>query len=170
MQIYLAGPEVFLPIDVARRVGAEKKEICARHGHEGVYPFDEPVPDDGDIGHLIFDACVRMMDACDVVVANMTPWRGVSMDVGTAVEIGYMHGKGKPVFGYTNDARSYADRCPPDGFVIEPFGFHDNLMCDGPVWRSGGVVVRRTVAPDALYTALDAFEECVRQVRPRVDA
>jgi nucleoside 2-deoxyribosyltransferase len=166
MQIYLAGPEVFLPTDVARRIGRDKQDICARHGHVGVYPFDEKTPDEGDIGHLIFDACVRMMDACDVVVANMTPWRGVSMDVGTAVEIGYMHGKGKPVFGYTNEARSYNDRCPRDGYLVEPFGYHDNLMCDGPVWHSGATVVRAAIAEDALFTDLVAFETCVRQVPP----
>jgi nucleoside 2-deoxyribosyltransferase len=92
------------------------------------------------------------------------------MDVGTAVEIGYMHGQVKQVLGYTNDARSYNERCEPDAYLIEPFGFHDNLMCDGPVWRSGASVVRTAVAPEALYTDLTGFEECVRQVRRRVGA
>jgi nucleoside 2-deoxyribosyltransferase len=170
MLIYLAGPEVFLA--EANAIGARKKAICAEHGFEGVYPFDEPLPTGAmtEVGHRIFDNCVAMMDRCDLVVANMTPWRGISMDVGTAVEIGYMHAQGKPVFGYTNVAADYVDRCDDDGCEIEAFGFHDNLMCEGPVFHSGGHVVRRDVAPDALYTDLEAFEACIRQARQRAGA
>jgi len=170
VRIYLAGPEVFLPSEVALGVGFHKKDICGRHGHVGVYPFDEKMPETGDVGHLIFDACVRMMDDCEVVIANMTPWRGVSMDVGTAVEVGYMHAQGKPVFGYTNETRSYNERCEPDAYLIEPFGFHDHMMCDGPVCRSGGTVVRTRVEPEALYTDLTGFEECVKQAHRRAGA
>jgi nucleoside 2-deoxyribosyltransferase len=170
MLIYLAGPEVFL-VD-AIEIGARKKEICRDHGFEGVFPLDDGVLPHGpqaEIGHVIFDRCVEMMQRCDLVIANMTPWRGISMDVGTAVEVGYMHGVGKPVFGYTNVAADYTERCEDDGCEIESFGFHDNLMCEGPVWRSGGHVVRRDVTPDALYTDLTAFEECVRQARQLAD-
>jgi nucleoside 2-deoxyribosyltransferase len=170
MLIYLAGPEVFLA--EATAIGARKKAICATYEFEGVYPFDEPLPTGitTDVGHRIFDNCVAMMDRCDLVVANMTPWRGISMDVGTAVEVGYMYAQGKPVFGYTNVATDYATRCEDDGGEIEAFGFHDNLMCEGPVFLSGGHVVRRDVAPDSRYTDLEAFEACVRQARERVDA
>ena len=87
------------------------------------------------------------------------------MDVGTAVEVGYMHAQGKPVFGYTNVAADYVARCADDGCDIEAFGFHDNLMCEGPVWRSGGSVVRGDVVPAELWTNLEAFEACVRQAR-----
>jgi nucleoside 2-deoxyribosyltransferase len=44
----------------------------------------------------IFDVCVAMMQQCDLAIAQLTPFRGVSMDVGTAVELGYMHARGKP--------------------------------------------------------------------------
>src|SRR4051794_6471033 len=166
--MYLAGPEGFLAD--AGAIGPRKKAICVAHGFEPVYPFDEPLPTGApdDVGHRIFDSCIAMMNRCDLVVANMTPWRGISMDVGTAVEVGYMHAQGKPVFGYTNVASDLAERCPDDGCDIEAFGFHDNLMCDGPVWRSGGSVVRGDVLASELYTNLDSFEECVRQARERV--
>jgi nucleoside 2-deoxyribosyltransferase len=168
MLIYLAGPEVFLPDAVA--IGVRKKAICTAHGFVGVYPFDEPLPTGTvtEVGHRIFDNCVAMMDRCDLVVANMTPWRGLSMDVGTAVEIGYMHAQGKPVFGYTNVASDLADRCEDDGCDIEAFGFHDNLMCEGPVWRSGAEVVRGDVPAASRFDDLDAFERCVLQVRDRL--
>jgi nucleoside 2-deoxyribosyltransferase len=165
MLVYLAGPEVFLADAVA--IGVRKKAICAAHGFEGVYPFDEPLPTGmpTEVGHRIFDSCVAMMNRCDLVIANMTPWRGISMDVGTAVEVGYMHAQGRPVFGYTNIAADYVDRCRDDGCDIEAFGFHDNLMCEGPVWHSGGSVVRGNVAPGDEFADLAAFEACVAQAK-----
>jgi nucleoside 2-deoxyribosyltransferase len=33
---------------------------------------------------------------------NCSPFRGVSLDAGTAYEIGYACALGKPVFGYSN--------------------------------------------------------------------
>ena len=138
---YLAGPEVFLPDAFA--IGQAKKAICADHGLEGVFPLDpiegrSPDPEDG---LAIFEHCVAHLDRCDVVVANLTPFRGPSMDVGTAVEMGYALGAGKPVFGYTNVAADYADRFDPEpGWLIERFGFVDNLMCEGTVRRHSEVI------------------------------
>ncbi|HJW77212.1 MAG TPA: nucleoside 2-deoxyribosyltransferase, partial [Beijerinckiaceae bacterium] len=37
-KLYLAGPEVFLP--EAIEIGRIKKDLCARYGIEGLYPFD----------------------------------------------------------------------------------------------------------------------------------
>jgi nucleoside 2-deoxyribosyltransferase len=169
MLIYLAGPEVFLAD--AHELGARKKAICARFGFVGLFPLDDgeaPPAPPAETAHFIFDRCIDMMNRCDLGIANMTPWRGVSMDVGTAVEIGYLHGVGKPVFGYTNVAADYADRCPDDGCAIEAFGFHDNLMCEGPVWKAGGEVVRGDVGDPDLFHDLGAFEACVEQVRNRI--
>ena len=42
MKIYLAGPDVFLP--EAEAMAAAKKQLCAAHGFEGVFPTD-PRPD-----------------------------------------------------------------------------------------------------------------------------
>ena len=159
---YLAGPDVFLPN--ALEIGAAKKSICQAHGFEGLFPLDDAgieVPADG---HDIFRGCVAMMERADLVIANMTPFRGLSMDVGTAVEIGFMFARGKPVFGYTNVAADYADRIPPDGMSVEPYGYFDNLMCDGTVAASGGTVVRTDVAEADRFTDLRGFEEAVRQV------
>jgi len=40
-KLYLAGPEVFLP--EAIEIGRIKKDLCARYGIEGLYPFDNEV-------------------------------------------------------------------------------------------------------------------------------
>lgn len=167
MKVYLAGPDVFFPN--AMEIGEAKKQICAQYGFEGVFPLEADfsglfdLEDTAEQGHKSFDLMVELMDSCDLVIANLTPFRGPSMDVGTAVEVGYMYGCGKPVFGYTNVSADYAERVNPDGFIVESFGLVDNLMVEGPIYRTGVVVVRADVSPDDIYASLEGFTECVRQ-------
>ncbi len=167
LRVYLAGPDVFFPNAV--EIGEEKKRICARNGFEGVFPLDADFKTLFDIdslaeqGYRTFDLMVELMDSCDLAIANLTPFRGPSMDVGTAIEMGYMHGCGKPVLGYTNVASDYAERVQPDGFTVEPFGLVDNLMVEGPVHHSGAAVVRADVPPGEIYTSLEGFTRCVKQ-------
>jgi nucleoside 2-deoxyribosyltransferase len=166
MRAYLAGPDVFLPD--ALDVGAAKKRVCAEHGFEGVFPLDADL---GDIGSwepaeqalAVFRACVGHMDSCDLAFANLTPFRGASMDVGTAVEIGYLYARGTPVFGYTGVVGDYAERVDPDGFFVEPFGLVDNLMVEGPIRSSRAQVLRAAAPPGQVLVAMEAFEACVRQ-------
>jgi len=167
--VYLAGPEVFL--SDAIEVGEAKKELCRRLGLVGVFPLDAPADHlDGlpaqEAGLGVFDICIELMEGCDLTVANMTPFRGPSMDVGTAVEVGYMHGRGKPVFGYTNVIGGYADRVSPDGHAIEPFGLSDNLMAPGTVHRSTGHFPVQPAAADspADLADLSAFAACLERV------
>ena len=154
VRVYLAGPEVFLPDAVA--IGEAKKAVCADHGLEGVYPLDpfagsDPAYD----GVALFEHCVAHLDQCDAVIANLTPFRGPSMDVGTAVEVGYALGAGHPVYGSTNVAEDYRERVEAEpGWLVEDFGFVDNLMCEGSVRRHGGEPVRTAVASDHPATVL----------------
>src|SRR5581483_2525848 len=154
LRAYLAGPEVFLRDAAA--VGEAKKAICARLGIDGVFPLDGAGALDGDPAvqaDAIFRRCLAHIDACDVVIANMTPFRGASMDAGTAVEIGYAFARGMRVFAYTNAPADYR-------FRVEDVGFVDNLMCEGIVRASGGSVVRG----DGPVDDLTAFEACVRLI------
>lgn len=162
--VYLAGPEVFLPNAV--ELGAAKIECCRANGFDAQFPFEPDAHDGGlplDAAHRIFEHCIATMDRCDLIIANMTPFRGVSMDVGTAVEVGYMYARSKPVFGYTNVAGDYATRVVEDGFVVEAFGLADNLMVEGPVWHSGGSIVCTDVAPADRLTDQRGFVACVQQ-------
>jgi len=168
--VYLAGPEVFLPDAVV--LGKRKKEICNAYGFDAQFPLDVSPASDligpSKVAHSVFDICVAMMNACDLLIANMTPFRGVSMDVGTAVELGYMHALGKPVFGYTNVVEDYETRVVAAGMfdrseLVESFGLADNLMCEGPIWQSGGELVRCAVSSSDLLTSLEGFEQCVQQ-------
>lgn len=168
---YLAGPEVFLPN--AHEIGRAKIAICRAHGLDAEFPFvppDETATMTAQRGHEIFELCIAMMDRCDLAIANMTPFRGVSMDAGTAVEVGYMFARGRPVFGYTNATADYNERVSGDSWTVESFGFADNLMCEGPVWRSGASIVRTDVDDDVRLTDLRGFTACVEQAAALVRA
>jgi nucleoside 2-deoxyribosyltransferase len=130
-RVYLAGPDVFFK-DGAERA-AKMKKLCADRGLEGVYPLDAnikfiPGMTGPEKALLIFEANVALIRSCQGVLANMTPFRGPSTDVGTAWEMGYAHGLGIPVVGYTDDGRRYAERVTSDGHDIEDFNLVDNLM------------------------------------------
>ena len=140
---YLAGPDVFHQ-DAMRR-GEDLVRRCAEHGIDGIFPFDPDEPGkDREPGirtaRSIYDEDLDLLDGCNMVIANMEPFRGPSMDVGTAFEMGYAVRAGVPVFAYSSKAdQTYAERvfsiAAGDGRVedqadmlVEDFGLTDNLM------------------------------------------
>lgn len=174
VKAYLAGPDVFLPD--ARAHALRKVEICARHGIEGRPPLNEDVESLGgmtqaEAWRTIYRKDVAMMEACDIVIANLTPFRGASADSGTLVEIGWFLGHGRPIFGYSNSATPFSARCaaqsaalpdPIPGLSIESFGLPDNLMIEGALVEAGGLP---TILPergkDLPFDSLEVFERCV---------
>lgn len=171
MRIYLAGPDVFLPDPM--KVAQAKKEICQKYGFVGMFPFDNKLNlthlSPKDAGIAIYKSNIQLMNSCDLIVANMTPFRGSSMDVGTAFEMGYMTAQGKPVFGYTNDGRLFADRIPQisadlddRGMAIEHFDMVDNLMLEAAIIVSGGELRSEQIEAENYYTELKVFEEVVK--------
>jgi nucleoside 2-deoxyribosyltransferase len=177
MHLYLAGPDVFLPnpLEMARL----KQQICRNYGFVGEFPFDSSLDLTNltpyDQGMAIYKSNIALMNRCDLTVANMTPFRGPSMDVGTAFEIGYMAAQGKPVYGYTHDGRLYVDRVTAaspgldaDGLSIEAFDMADNLMLEGAIVLSGGVLTRESVAAGLFDTSLRAFEATVKLAAERL--
>lgn len=142
-RIYLAGPDVFRHDTVEH--GAQLKAVCASFGAVGLYPMDNNVSGATDLPGAIRAANMDLIGSCDALVANMTPFRGPSMDPGTAYEMGVATALGKLVVGYTSDPRSYVDRVSAFmklqqsddgtqrdlyGMQVEDFGFPlvDNLM------------------------------------------
>src|SRR3954469_15798871 len=88
-KIYLAGPDVFLPD--ALEVGRRKIDLCASHGLIGLYPLDNTVDLAAtDASRQIFHGNEAMMNEADVIIANLTPFRGPGADAGTVYELGYM--------------------------------------------------------------------------------
>jgi nucleoside 2-deoxyribosyltransferase len=181
-RIYLAGPEVFLP--EAKEIGARKKAICRAHGLEGLYPADPEIKDQAslapfEVARRIYANNLELMDGCAGVIANLTPFRGVSMDAGTAFEVGYMAASKRLVLGYTNvpapyqerSARYYQTGAAPlvdpytAGTAIEEFGLAENLMIELAVRNCGAEIVVSEVAAGAELSDLAGFETCVVQAR-----
>jgi nucleoside 2-deoxyribosyltransferase len=130
-RVYLAGPDVFFP-NVCEHAH-ELKMTCNEFGLEGVFPLDANVQQEEgdeprDMGTKIFLANTELIDSCGGMIANISPWRGPSADVGTAFEIGYAYRAGKKVIAYTNDSTYYHERVKPDGYLVENFEMIDNLM------------------------------------------
>ena len=163
--VYLAGPDVFLP--AALGVLGEQVLLCAQFGFKALIPGDDHIaaraaPNPGGISREIYAANAATMKKANFGIFNLTPFRGISADVGTAFELGMMSGMGKPVFAYTNVSGDYIDRiwlkqqkpppepagswCDERQWGIENFGNADNLMLDSAVATAGSEVVRQ-VAP-----------------------
>ena len=178
--IYLAGPEVFLPD--AAEIGRRKQALCAEHGFVGLFPLDdasETAAMTPPLARAIYRGNTALMRRADLVIANLTPFRGPSADAGTAFELGMMAGLGKPVLGYTNVSDGYIERAKAtladtrfdpgraawvDAFamLIEDFGLADNLMLDMCLAESGFPLVRRDVPEAERFTDLGGFIECLR--------
>ncbi len=177
-RIYLAGPEVFLPH--AAELGARKKMLCEEFGFVGLFPLDNDFSAGGEkLDEQIFAANVELMRSADAGVFNLTPFRGVNADTGTAFELGFFAASEKPVFAYTNNAENLFDRvaekfgvhhapdgaaCDADALLIENFGNADNLMLDAALKRQGRVVLRPAVTAPGLDD-LQGFSACLRQAR-----
>ncbi|TVY31886.1 Uncharacterized protein LSUB1_G008613 [Lachnellula subtilissima] len=118
-KIYLAGPDVFYPNTVAR--GLELKTLCTLHGAIGLFPLDNEISSVELGSHAMADAIrtanMKLIASADGILVNitpelkhtkqntnsptqMTPFRGPSMDVGTAYEMGAGAALGKHIVGY----------------------------------------------------------------------
>jgi nucleoside 2-deoxyribosyltransferase len=169
---------VFLPNAVA--VGQAKAALCREAGFEGVFPADQSLDltglDPRGIARRIFETDEAMMRSCHGIIANLTPFRGVSMDAGTAYEMGFMRALGRPVFGYTNASLGYrrraklyrqTGRLPFDGdfadVQIEDLGLAENLMIEMAV--TGPAELPRAEVEQGRIAGLDAFKRALEAAR-----
>jgi len=132
-RVYLAGPEVFHPHHA--RIFAEREAMCQQYDLKALVPLDNKAV----TAIEIYRANVRLLDRCDAVIANITPFRGPHCDVGTAWEIGYAVARRKPIFGFSESSESLLHRAAGDrqksrvklddiGMLVEDFGLRENLM------------------------------------------
>lgn len=129
-KLYLAGPDVFLNDDT----GIQKKALCMNAGYTPLYPLDNEISGD-NAAQEILDANLKMIEEADVVIANISPFRGPHCDPGTAFEIGYAVQSRKRILLYSNDSRPLITRIKEDfpnvyadNTSIEDFGLTENLM------------------------------------------
>ena len=184
LKIYLAGPEVFLPD--AREIGLRKKILCEEFGFVGLYPLDNDLaaaPGEA-LDEKIFAANLGFLREADAAIFNLSPFRGINADAGTAFELGVFAALGKPMFAYSNHSEEMFGRvaaefgvrampegehCDARGLLIENFGNSDNLMLDCALKAQGRRVVRPDVSsPDVSppnLGDLTGFTACLRQAR-----
>lgn len=178
---YLAGPDVFLPDAPAQ--AARKAAICARHGITALPPLNEDVASlaampEAEAWRVIFAKDLAMMERADLVIANLTPFRGASADAGTLVELGWFLGRGRPIFGYSNTAKLFSARSavqigatpdPMAGLSVGGFGLPDNLMIPGAVEQGGGLPIFVPPGGDDLpFDSLEVFSLCVAAAAARL--
>jgi len=185
-KIYLAGPDVFYRevFDIARN----KKEIIdelSKGTMVGLHPFDKELIEAQtplDKGRMISKANRSMMDDADIMIANITPFRGANIDDGTAFEIGYMMAQGKMIYAYSNagnslykgnvtnwiDSMKVGGINEPDdqgyirdhnGASVEQFGFPCNLMIGEII--EGHFAMTQTPQPP---TNLSAFKQVCEMI------
>lgn len=179
-RVYLAGPDVFLPN--ARAAGRAKCAAATRYDLEGVFPLDAELDlddlDPREQARRISLANEALMRSCDGAIANLAPFRGTSMDAGTAYEVGFMRALGRPVAGYTTCKTDYAVRVHQfrdreitlegdydvGSLDIEDFGLAENLMIDVAIHDSvGPIEVGALRGPEGI-AAFDAFERCLARM------
>ena len=139
-KIYIAGPDVFL--ENGKEYGEILKQKCLTAGFEGLFPLDNDVQGETreELAGNIKAGNIELIKSCDIVIANLSPFRGPEPDSGTVWEIGFAQGLGKIVIGYCADQRdlktktqeilglslsSHRDR---QNLEIEDFGLTHNLM------------------------------------------
>jgi nucleoside 2-deoxyribosyltransferase len=164
---YLAGPDVFLPKAAAH--AARKLEICRRYGLRGLAPLNQDVETAAkapEIWQTIYEKDITMMEQCDIIIANLTPFAGASADAGTLIEVGWFLGRGKPIFGYSNSSASFESRMRKQlgdrhaELGIEGFHLPDNLMIVGAVHSGGYPIFVPRDGGLRGFDALDVFETC----------
>lgn len=173
LEAYLAGPDVFFAdaLDIAKK----KKATLAEFGIIGHFPLDNEVPKElfeapNRAAAHIAKANENMMCrifhqvGIGIIFANMTPYHGPSMDVGTAFEVGFVSALAETnpniiILGYTDDKRTFEARVideiyggsasvdeetgglrGSDGMLIEAFGLADNLMIIHAIEKTGGLI------------------------------
>lgn len=195
-KVYLAGPGVFLPN--ADEHGELLKRECERVGLCGKYPLDDGILEQiekgihmlPDMAAIIFRHDVQMIAAADAVIADITPFRGLSVDSGTAFEIGMAWALKKPVWAYSSHSNvTYAERALVYGYVakgaetsvfhtlgtsivddddnlIENLGETDNLMVTKALAAPPFLTFKEACAAAARHFGLEVAPE-VRGQSPR---
>lgn len=139
-KIYLAGPDVFLPN--AKEQGEHLKQLCLQMGFLGLFPLDNEIQGTTlfEIAQKIREENIKMIHQCDIVLANLSCFRGPEPDSGTVWEVGYAQALGKKVFAYSTDLRTLKEKTlqllnlennattDKNGLSIEDFGLTHNLM------------------------------------------
>ncbi len=185
-RVYLAGPEVFLRNAV--QIGELKKKICSENGFEGIFPLDTCLEAQHlsvyETGLAISKSNEDLIRSCNILIANITPFRGPSADAGTVYEMGFARGVGLKADAYINTAKSFVERTcyfcnvkdhdaegirDDNDMLVENYGMAENLMVEGCLHWSGGELVISELPENELFTNLKGFEQCLRIAKEHIE-
>ena len=166
--VYIAGPECFQPN--ARELAEEALSLCEKYGFEGLSPvighpslpkidFSQGRP---AAAKQIFEKNIKLINMCDLVIANLNNFRGWEPDSGTCFEIGYAYTQGKKMYGFMDDTRPCYEKYIGNVHYDAPFWRDDN----GAFFESGAcnlmISAHATIAEgnfeDALKKAAEDFK------------
>jgi nucleoside 2-deoxyribosyltransferase len=168
-RIYLAGPDVFRA-DALEHFKLMKK-LCSKYGFEGLSPFDNEKNFVGDSftkehSIYIFNCNHELIKICDIIVANLVPFRGACIDDGTSWELGCGYCNGKLLYGYTPYDKMLLKTITYMNFEMQLQSVYPNiesfdnncvnLMIQESIELSGGKI-------------LDSFEKCLIDLCDKFD-
>ncbi len=165
LHIYLSGPDAYF--EDAFKVASDKCALCDRHGFIGLTPLDSEVDSNSpqNLPLEIYKNNLQLMENADLIIANITPFRGSGMDQGTAFEVGYFAALEKPILLYSNDHRDYKKRVNPNqktddnGHHIEDFGDAESLMIIQASWTD---VFHDPIDEEEKFSSLKNFESALK--------
>ncbi|MCZ2499025.1 nucleoside 2-deoxyribosyltransferase [Xylophilus sp. Kf1] len=173
-RVYFAGPDVFF--QDAAAIFERLTSASAALGLQGFAPFDGQIdiaagesPD--AFAGRIYEGNVARIRACDGLIANLAPFRGLEPDPGTVFEVGYAVALGKPVVGYHVGREPYAVRVArqrpcttdADGTVRET---GDASLVEGLGQRINLMLSRSILLADDADAALAALARLMRARSP----
>lgn len=142
LKIYMAGPGVFNLN--AQEVMKKLKADIGVPNLELVFPTDTEIAfkSKEQMSKDIFEANKKLIQECDIVLADLNAFRGKEPDSGTVWEVGYAYGINTPVIGHTmiSDWASHIGidetvqeeediiKICEDGYIVEDYDNKLNLM------------------------------------------
>lgn len=166
-KVYIAGPDVFRP-DLATRTAA-LKALCLEYGLLALIPAENlEIKEAGEAAaNHIFTYNVELIRQADAILADFSPWRGISLDAGTSWELGMGYALRLPMAGYgPQDEYKKRFTAPlildshgllkdSDNTLVEDFGLPDNVM---PI---------KSLTAGYYATAADAIKNLARVINAR---
>ena len=160
--VYFTGPDRLLP-NGAKRL-ADAAALAERYGFQAALLPPEALDLHTD-APTAAAARMRVMDSCDLVLADTRDFRGTEPFAACGFDLGYCYGKDKKLYCYMEDARSCEERYPGPTTLnekgrkvdLDGFGFESgplNLMLLAP-----STVVEGTLEDALARAAADFFPQ-----------
>lgn len=162
-KIYIAGPDVFEPNSI--EIGKRYVELCKQYNFEGFYPLDNQIDFNQEkrkIAQDIFEANKKLIDECDIVIANLNSFRGRESDSGTVWECGYASALGKKVYGYIYRKGEYVDQFNDTEKLASKTGYTD---LQGKTIEDFAHPVNLMIACSVEEIVVGSFEDVLKKLK-----